>query len=130
MARPTLGGHGLPTDGGLAIRATAYHLADLQARILASSNRSALSRRQLLHMGYNAGPRALGRYLSGSTTPSSSVREYSQDVGQHFAYADAFYCGAGYGGARYGGAYRERQPEATWLLAAGPSGVHEMPHRY
>lgn len=88
----------LPADGGIAIRATAYHLADLQAQITTSTNRSGLVRRQLLHMGYNAGPESLQGYLNGNI-PRDSVRDYSRDVGQHFAYADASYCGAGYGGA-------------------------------
>jgi RHS repeat-associated protein len=82
----------LMTDGGLAIRAAAYHLADLQRQLVGRENKSSLSLQQLMASAYNGGIDSAQRALStGQVINPGYVRNFDG----FFSQADQFYCQSG-----------------------------------
>jgi hypothetical protein len=82
----------LMTDGGLAIRAAAYHLADLQRQLVGRENKSGLSLQQLMASAYNGGIDSAQRALStGQVINPGYVRNFDG----FFSQADQFYCQSG-----------------------------------
>lgn len=85
----------LAYDDELAIRASAYHIADLQAGLPADPERnmSGLLPQELIAVGYSGGRGALENALAGGYV-TAELRAYHEDVSRNLAAGNALFCGA------------------------------------